>query len=54
MAKGRVGLIWSVQILRVIHPPGTAQAQGRSLATTLTGDRRGPRTGDPDGTGTAP
>jgi hypothetical protein len=51
--RQRLAVITLMLLVAAIAVIGTAQAQGRPLATTLTGAAEVPGPGDPDGTGTA-
>ena len=51
--RQRLAIITLLLLVAAIAVIGTAQAQGRPLATTLTGAAEVPGPGDPDGTGTA-
>jgi hypothetical protein len=51
--RQRLAIITLMLLVAAIAVIGTAQAQGRPLATTLTGAAEVPGPGDPDGTGTA-
>jgi hypothetical protein len=51
--RQRLAIMTLMLLVAAIAFNGTAQAQGRPLATTLTGAAEVPGPGDPDGTGTA-
>jgi hypothetical protein len=51
--RQRLAIMTLMLLVAAIAFIGTAQAQGRPLATTLTGAAEVPGPGDPDGTGTA-
>ena len=51
--RQRLAIITLLLLVAAIAVIGTAQAQGRPLATTMTGAAEIPGPGDPDGTGTA-
>ena len=51
--RQRLAIITLLLLVATIAVIGTAQAQGRPLATTMTGAAEIPGPGDPDGTGTA-
>jgi hypothetical protein len=51
--RQRLAIMTLLLLVAAIAVIGTAQAQGRPLATTLTGAAEVPGPGDPDGTGTA-
>ena len=51
--RRRLAIITLLLLVAAIAVIGTAQAQGRPLATTMTGAAEVPGPGDPDGTGTA-
>jgi hypothetical protein len=51
--RQRLAIITLLLLVAAIAVIGTAQAQGRPLATTLTGAVEVPGPGDPDGAGTA-